>query len=85
LRQWVDGAAPVDQETEHHRGMLQNATEKGLQALQAAWQATPSRVRQTLGRPFLEQLKAAAAEYDTLRGGANQVPDAVASLNEGVF
>ncbi len=24
-------------------------------------------------------------EYDTLRGGANQVPDAVASLNEGVF
>jgi hypothetical protein len=89
LRQWVDGAAPVDQETEHHRGMLQNATERGLQALQAAWQSTPSRVQKKLGRPFLEQLKAAAAEYDSLRGGANQVPDAVAALNEkdngGVF
>jgi hypothetical protein len=90
LRQWVDGAAPIDQETEHHRGMLQNATERGLQALQTAWQSTPSRVQKKLGRPFLEQLKAAATEYDSLRGGANQVPSAVAALNDqentgGVF
>lgn len=90
LRQWVDGAKPVDQSIEHHRGMLQNATERGLQALQAAWQSTPSRVQKQLGRPFLEQLKAAAAEYDTLRGGSTAVPDAVAALNEkqetgGVF
>lgn len=89
LRQWVDGGKPVDQAVEHHRGMLQNATERGLQALQAAWQSTPSRVQKQLGRPFLEQLKAAAAEYDTLREGSTAVPDAVAALNNnetgGVF
>lgn len=86
LRQWVDGAAAIDQKLEHHRGMLQNATEKGLQALQAAWMATPARVQKALGRPFLEQLKGSAAEYDKLRASSSPVtPNAVASLNEGVF
>jgi AAA domain len=82
LREWVDGAVKVDPAIEHHRGMLLNATEQGLQALQAAWVATPAHVRKTLGDKFKDQLKASAVAYDEARSAsAPVVPGSVAALN----
>lgn len=82
LRQWVDGAAKVDPAIEHHRGMLLNATEQGLQALQSAWTATPASVRKVLGDKFKDSLKASAAAYDEARSASMPVtPGSVAALN----
>ncbi len=82
LRQWVDGAAKVDPAIEHHRGMLLNATEQGLQALQAAWGATPAPIKKALGDKFKDQLKASAAAYDESRSASMPVtPGSVAALN----
>lgn len=83
LRQWVDGGAKVNPAIEHHRGLLLNVTEQGLQALQAAWLATPAGVRKSLGDKFKDQLKAAASEYDAQRQAVNpEAPAAVRALNE---
>ena len=82
LRQWVDGAAKVDPAIEHHRGLLLNTTEQGLQVLQAAWVATPANVRKALGDKFKEQLKAAASEYDAQRQAVNpSAPDSIQEIN----
>lgn len=80
LRAWVDGAAQVDPAIEHHRGMLLNATESGLQSLQATWTSTPAKVRKILGDQFKEQLKASASSYDALRQPTS-TPDAIGALN----
>lgn len=83
LRQWVDGAQAVDPKIEHHRGLLLNVTEQGLQALQAAWLATPAGVRKALGDKFKDQLKSSAVEYDAQRAAvAPAVPSSVQSLNK---
>ena len=85
LRQWVDGGVPVDQNVEHSRGMLLNATEGGLAALQAAWAATPAGVRKKLGAAFLDQLKASARAYDDARQPEpDEVPAAVGALNDAI-
>lgn len=82
LRQWVDGGAAVDPAIEHHRGLLLNATERGLKALGTAWSAAPVSVQKALGEPFKNQLKASAMAYDDQRKiGAGEAPDAVKALN----
>lgn len=82
LRQWVDGGAVVDPAIEHHRGLLLNATERGLKALGSAWSAAPVSVQKALGEPFKNQLKASAMAYDDQRKiGASEAPDAVKALN----
>jgi hypothetical protein len=81
LRQWVDGVARVDPAIEHHRGILLNTTEQGLQALQAAWMATPAKVRKALGDKFKDQLKASAAEYENVRQAQPEAPASIKSLN----
>ena len=81
LRQWVDGGAKVDPAIEHHRGMLLNATEQGLKALQAAWTATPANIRKALGDKFKDQLKASATAYDESRVAHSQTPAAIEKLN----
>jgi hypothetical protein len=81
LRQWVDGGARVDPAIEHHRGILLNTTEQGLQALQAAWMATPAKVRKALGDKFKDQLKASAAEYENVRQAQPEAPASIKSLN----
>lgn len=81
LRQWVDGGARVDPAIEHHRGILLNTTEQGLQALQAAWLATPANVRKALGDKFKDQLKASAAEYESARQAQPDAPASIKSLN----
>lgn len=83
LRAWVDGAAAIDPAIEHHRGMLLNATESGLQALQAAWLNTPAKIRKALGDKFKDQLKASATAYDDLRKPAG-TPDAIGALNDAI-
>ena len=82
LRQWVDGGAKVDPAIEHHRGMLLNATEQGLKALQAAWTSTPAHIRKVLGDKFKEQLKASAAAYDDARASGSPVPDSISAINQ---
>jgi hypothetical protein len=81
LRQWVDGGARIDPAIEHHRGILLNTTEQGLQALQAAWLATPAAVRKALGDKFKDQLKSAATEYENVRNTQRDTPDAIRALN----
>lgn len=83
LRAWVDGATQVDPAIEHHRGMLLNATELGLQSLQSMWTNTPAKIRKVLGDKFKDQLKASAQAYDGLRKGGGSTPDAIAALNSG--
>lgn len=83
LRAWVDGAAQVDPAIEHHRGMLLNATESGLQSLQAAWLNTPAKIRKALGDKFKDQLKASATAYDEMRKPAG-TPDAIGALNDAI-
>lgn len=83
LRAWVDGAVAIDPAIEHHRGMLLNATESGLQTLQAAWLNTPAKIRKTLGDKFKDQLKASATAYDDLRKPAG-TPDAIGALNDAI-
>lgn len=67
VRAWVDGAKQLDPEVERHRNALQSVTEQGLQALGAAWNDAPPRVRAALGEAFKEQLKAAAKAFDDQR------------------
>lgn len=82
LRQWVDGGAKVNPAIEHHRGILLNTTEQGLQALQDAWLATPANVRKALGDKFKDQLKASATEYDSQRQAVHPAaPASVQALN----
>lgn len=82
LRQWVDGGAAVDPAIEHHRGLLLNATERGLKALGNAWASAPVSVQKALGEAFKEQLKASAKAYDEQRKiGHGEVPESVQALN----
>jgi energy-coupling factor transporter ATP-binding protein EcfA2 len=82
LRQWVDGGAAVDPAIEHHRGLLLNATERGLKALGNAWASAPVSVQKALGEAFKEQLKASAKAYDEQRKiGHGEVPQSVQALN----
>ena len=83
LRQWVDGGVAVDPAIEHHRGLLLNATERGLKALGAAWSAAPASVQKALGEAFKEQLKASAKAYDEQRKiGSGDAPASVQVLNK---
>ena len=83
LRDWVNGAVAIDPAIEHHRGMLLNATESGLQSLQTAWLNTPAKIRKALGDKFKDQLKASATAYDDLRKPAG-TPDAIGALNDAI-
>lgn len=68
IRAWVDGAKQLDQQIEHHRGLLQLAAENGLAALQDAWGKTPARVRKVIGpKGCPDDLKASAAAFDSSR------------------
>lgn len=75
LRQWVDGAAPVDPAVEHARGTLLNTAEQGVAALAAAWDKTPKPVRTALGRAFIESAKASALAFDQQRQAAQERSD----------
>lgn len=74
LRNWVDGAVPLDPAVEHARGMLLNSTEAGLEAFRAAWNQQTPQIRKALGQAFRDQCAASAQAFDSARqraGGAD--------------
>lgn len=91
LRAWVDGAAQVDPAIEHHRGVLLNVTEQGLDAFKAAWNAMTPAVRKALGTGFRDQCAASATAWDNVKAAAasnvpavGNDPQAVAGLNAAI-
>jgi len=91
LRAWVDGAAQVDPAIEHHRGVLLNVTEQGLDAFKAAWNALTPAVRKALGTGFRDQCAASATAWDNVKAAAainvpavGNDPQAVAGLNAAI-
>lgn len=81
LRRWVDGAKQLDPELERVRNELRTVTQKGSEALKAAWTATDKAMKAKLGQEFLAELKAAAAEFDALKGRSGPAPGSVDRLN----
>ena len=79
LRSWIAGGNQLDPEIERYRNMLQSTTEKGMDALRSAWMGAPKHIRDALGQPFLEQLKAAAVAFETI--GEAEKPATVERLN----
>lgn len=79
LREWIDGAAQLDPVLEGVKANLRNASERGMAAIKAQWEAIPEEMRKQLPRDFLESVKAAAEAYDAARVQARQgaVPEAV--------
>lgn len=80
LRHWIAGARQLNPDVERHRNLLNCTTEQGMDALREAWKATPKAVRDALGQPFLEQLKASASAFETI--GEPEKPATVQMLNE---
>jgi len=82
LRNWVDGAEKVDPKIEHHRGLILNSTEGGMESLKAQWSQTPADIQKLLGKAFLDSAKASAKAFDDQRafGTANE-DESIASLN----
>ncbi len=66
LRQWIDGASPVDHELERSRSILANSCESGMTALGEAWKEIPKPHQRKL-QAELDQFKQAAAAYDKQR------------------
>lgn len=87
LRQWINSGEQIDQEVEHHRGMILNATERGVEALKEAWGKLPKGMGKKLGEPFLRECQASAAAWDKQRAeaaaaDAGQTADDAAALNQ---
>ena len=84
LRSWVDGAATLDPRVEKARGVLLNTAAQGVEALRAAWDATPKGIQKALGKKFIESAKASADEFDRQRTAADPVVDdeALGALND---
>lgn len=72
LRTWVDGGVAVDPAVEHHRGMLLNACEGGMAALQTAWGSVPAAIKKKIGGTSgcPDSLKASAKAFDDQRKAA---------------
>jgi hypothetical protein len=85
LRDWVDGAKQLNPEVEAARNTLRTVTEKGLVALQAAWNATDKKTKNALGVDFLAELKAAASEFDKQKIAAQEGGEALNDLNSQVL
>lgn len=68
IRAWVDGAKQLDNQVEHHRGLLQMAAENGMAALIEAWGKVPARIKKVIGpKGCPEDLKASAKAFDESR------------------
>jgi len=63
LRQWIDGASPVNREEEQARASLATAAEKGLASLSEAWGQLSKPMQKALASAK-DQYKASAEAYD---------------------
>lgn len=79
LREWIAGGNQLDPDIERHKNILQSTTQKGMDALKSAWTSTPKHIRDALGQAFLDQLKSAAAAFESI-GDADK-PATVERLN----
>ena len=82
LREWIAGGSQLDPDIERYRNLLQSTTEKGMDALRKAWTGAPKHIRDALGQPFLDQLKASAAAFETI--GEAEKPATIDRLNSEV-
>lgn len=87
LREWVDGGSQVDPEVEKARGMLQNVTEQGMTALQAAWQGLPSAMRKKISKDGRcpDDLKSSAQAFDEMKRGGEGGGESLEKLNNRVM
>lgn len=79
LRKWVDGGEYVDPVIENARGMLLNASNKGMKVLEAEWKKFPVDIQNRLGAEFKASIIASAKAYDQSKIESRQgaVPDPV--------
>ena len=63
LRQWIDGAAPVDRDIERCKAELKAACEWGMKALEDSWKGLPKEAQRAL-KDDLPTYKASAEAYD---------------------
>lgn len=66
LREWIDGASPVNRDLEHHRAEMKAMCEYGIEALANAWKRLPQPIQHAL-KDEKEAFKASAAGYDKLK------------------
>lgn len=85
VRDWVDGAVPLDPAIEHARNTLRTTTEAGLDAYKAAWMKTPKAARDALTDDGTHAtLKAAAEAFDKAAAERKAGGSAVAGLNDAL-
>ena len=67
IREWVDGAPPINPSVEKYRARFIDIAEKGMKAVIDGIAKTPQDIIDALGNGFFEEVKASAAEYDRQR------------------
>lgn len=86
LRQWVDGAEPVDPKVEKWRNRLISITDHGVAHVERCWAEVPKGMQAKLGLAFKATLIASASEYEKqakeANGGGDH--DNLADLNAAV-
>lgn len=86
LRQWVDGAKPVDDEVEAARNTLRTICETGIDAYREAWGKTPKKIRDALmADGSHDTMKASAEAFDKARAQAQPGGEELADLNSAVM
>lgn len=87
LRDWVDGALPLDAKVELAKATLQTTTEKGLAALELAWKETPKEVRKAISADGKcpDTLKQAAVAHDKMRAASQPGGESLDALNKSVL
>lgn len=87
LRDWVDGGAKLDPLVENARNTLRTITEKGMAALQKAWQDLPADMRKKISEDGKcpEEFKAAALAFDAQRALKKPGGAALDDLNSEVI
>lgn len=83
IRQWVDGGEQIDLELDRQRKLLQSASENGLDAFKAAWNALTPDLRKRLGQTFRDECAASAKSFDDMKASSTTEvddQDALASL-----
>lgn len=84
VRDWVDGGGKIDPEVDRRRDILINTAEKGVEALQKEWKATPTKIQKELGKLFIETQKEIATAFENQRK-ATTSNSVVNSINAGTF
>lgn len=86
LRQWVDGAKPVDDTLEGARNGLRSVSEQGMDAYREAWGKLTKKVQRALvDDGSHERFKACAEAFDKQRSAAQPGGEELADINDAVM